>query len=59
MFAGARKQADAERIVGLKLKHLRPVLVDVTDSAQVAAAVAEVGAALQQLKQTSCPLSPW
>ena len=51
VFAGVRKQADAERIAAMGIARLQPVLVDVTSEAQVDAAVSHVAAALQELKQ--------
>lgn len=43
VFAGVRKQADAERAAGPRVE---PVIVDVTDDASVAAAVEHIGASV-------------
>lgn len=46
VFAGVRKEADAESIRAEGLAGLEPLLIDVTDAASIAGAVETVGAAL-------------
>jgi len=42
VFAGVRKQEDYERLTGEGSARLQPIMIDVTDAAQTAAAVAEI-----------------
>ncbi len=44
VFAGVRKEADAESLRGEGSERLTPLMLDVTDTAQIAAAAARVGA---------------
>jgi NAD(P)-dependent dehydrogenase (short-subunit alcohol dehydrogenase family) len=43
VFAGVRKQADAERVAGPRIE---PVIIDVTDDASVTAAASQIGEAV-------------
>jgi NAD(P)-dependent dehydrogenase (short-subunit alcohol dehydrogenase family) len=42
VFAGVRKEADGERVAGQASGHLRPLILDVADEKQVAAAADEI-----------------
>ncbi|MEA2647297.1 MAG: hypothetical protein QOE92_2380 [Chloroflexota bacterium] len=46
VFAGVRKQADADRLASASLPNLRPLMIDVADSASIKAAAADVEAAV-------------
>jgi NAD(P)-dependent dehydrogenase (short-subunit alcohol dehydrogenase family) len=46
VFAGVRKEADAEALRSAGSARLTPVTIDVTDPAQIAAAVEQIGAAV-------------